>query len=256
MDEAGRPGAFDMTSYTSSFASTSVAKKVVAQLRAMERQSVATLLHGGIVGQRAGLLFEQYAHEVLWRKGSYRLRWLGPSSLPLSESRGLRLTNDNDELWLHLDDSSTDVEFDDLTSLPLYVYGRPSDPNFKTVDSALLLDTATLLFQCTISPSHSLTKDGLVEILAALPNYASPNVVLMYVLVDVKGDASVLKSFSFGPVKNAAVAEAVRVVESSRAASSRRFSVYTAAICMSVNHMIELLCGGAAAPSSSPSPKP
>ena len=149
------------------------------------------------------------------------------------------------ELRLHLG-ASPYAEFDDLLGLPSLstgMYGQPSDPNFEVADSVLLLNTATLLFQCTVASSHSLTS-GLAKILRALPAHASHDVMLMSVLVDVKGDAGVLKSFSFGPKKLAALASAVKEANRGLPSSSQPFSVSVAAICISVNQMIALLCGG------------
>ena len=248
LDAGGMPGAFDFSSFRTLFASTSVAKKVVARLEEKERQNVVALLHGGMIGERAGLLFEQYAHSVLRKGGKFRLHCLGGPCPPPSEGCGFSLAGAGSDLLLTLEGTS-DTQFGvpsrlpDFSRLSIGVYWLPSIPNFAMADSVLLLNTATFLFQCTVSDSHDVNQAGLLNILVALPASASHNVILTFVLRDVAGDAAVLQSYKFDTRHANAVNKAVERANRKLPSSSQPFSVSVVTICMSVNQMIALVGG-------------
>ena len=80
-----------------------------------------------------------------------------------------------------------------LSYLGMGQYARPLQANFKAVDSVLLLPSATLLFQYTVSSRHPITSEGLADVLLHLPEAASHRVALVYVVPEgAPGTANLL----------------------------------------------------------------
>ena len=120
-------------------------------------------------------------HETLCVGGTFSLRWLTPPdetspiaslSPPPGASCGVQWTDEELVFAARTDDQKIHFKKSELADLAVKVgaYGRPVDPNFKSVDSVVPLgrddSVACLFFQATQSPSHGIKAAGLAEAVA------------------------------------------------------------------------------------------
>ena len=63
-------------------------------------------------------------------------------------------------------------------------YLIPLSPTAETVDSVDILENATVLFQMTVSPSHSLNLKGITELTNELPAHAKKRICIVFMVPD------------------------------------------------------------------------
>ncbi|EGF80090.1 hypothetical protein BATDEDRAFT_88508 [Batrachochytrium dendrobatidis JAM81] len=143
------------------FASDYVADKIYSRVYEKNRNNLIKFLSAaeeiGETGQLRGILFEKYAHTVIAKGGSFKIRDLRTGS----EST-LQLPMDLSTLLF-----SNNSQVQDATNC----YFRPISNTFESVDSFI---KPNLLFQMTCAKDHPCRQAGLRNVLEILGNPSKP----------------------------------------------------------------------------------
>jgi hypothetical protein len=144
------------------FASAYVVDQIYNRVYAKDRNHLIRFLSAsqgiGNTGQLRGVLFEKYAHTVIAKGGSFKIRDL----------------NTNEESTLHLPIGLSTSFFSNnpqVQDLATNCYFRPISETFESVDSFI---KPNLLFQMTGAKNHPCKQTGLRDVLTILGNPSKP----------------------------------------------------------------------------------
>jgi len=154
-------GAIPLVRFASPYVERQVAEKLLTDERRALLHFVATAKEPTVASVR-GKLFEEVAHRLLCTGSTFQVRRLADGVARDQVIPALTTTvfSTLDALSPHAGQAAALV--DNVT------YGRPRGPNFESVDSLAVIGGEVFAFQMTVSLSHPVKQQGLVNVAKTL----------------------------------------------------------------------------------------